>query len=1072
MDIDVDVEQHWSDDERMDEDMEASGPSNPAESEVQMDHSDGLSHGGGDGDDEMMGDAPASGSGAGDIEIDMDAPTPKPAASAPAPQPPTQPVPTLPSGFASAFVPPVSPEKAGHEGSPHTPELEMRAATPGPSGEGAAGVSAGTGVAVATGSGSGGGDAKALAPPATNTGAATSPEMEMRPASPLPPAVPASTVPATANPDVSGVEVGTAPTAGSDETVASGNPLTGEAAAGVAGEAEGSSSDAGAGADYFSSGLPPASADVTDAVEAEEAHPEEMPAQPSPKRSRSRSREPTQAGDAEGSRSEMGDHTDAEYDEEEEYYDGDFFITPASLPPIIIHLPASSRHSPAPAAAGPSSFTTPALGRALFSPIESDPQQLPVWLKGRQLELAEASLIDVWSAIRAECAKEGLIPSAGEGMIITEQDMGLRMSEDDVNLQSITFIELLHLHQGCELPEPVQLHLTWESGRFITRFNAIQSELAAVQSRSTSEEMEEGHGEYARSDAGGEGEEDGEAYEEDYVEEDYEYIGHEDGEAEAEAEDGTAEKAGADRGVSRERASPKRDDHDEKAQYAESQDEAKTTKDLEREHPNWADARVKPTEELYYQGTENKHYLKSGSATPAAAEASVPAPAAAAVAAPVSPTRDEKGEPAGGAEGAEGASLADGEEHAAEYGDDDEGEVQEEEEVEGEGEGEYDDDEREEDDNGEGHEYEDEGGEWAGDADTNDDPDPTAESNTDMTHVEPPRLVAVLPKKDADALLSAPTSAGAASPSASAAPSLALPVDTDPKDEIALKHAALGSVLAQDGLATPLVSPGISAVGSPAPGSAAFTAGPGTVPPPVASGAVTPLLSTEPELDSAAVTLTPSEDDAARALAEDALAFEKPSVIPEEASEEVVDDVPVPGGVPLDEIELKLQEEADAAVLAAGEEPALADVAGVGGGVVPERELGEVGLVGSQDFDELETPAAGDGSALDAETAEYSYEEYDETVGVTADGDGEEEEEYGSTEETLDDDDEGKAFGNAEAVETTTGLGTDTIGGLTSFGDEPTTEAERDVDAVTTVSKRSYDSDGDDGEGSKRARTG
>nr|KIR84630.1 hypothetical protein I308_05218 [Cryptococcus tetragattii IND107] len=167
---------------------------------------------------------------------------------------------------------------------------------------------------------------------------------------------------------------------------------------------------------------------------------------------------------------------DGEYDDEQEYYD-DEPLTPENLPSIILHLP----ERPLPPSVSPA--------RALFDSVESDPGQIPVWLKNRQLELAEASLADVWGAIRAECAKEGLIQSAGDGLVITEKLMDLKMFEDDVNLQSITFLELMNLYHGCDLPEPVQLHLSWESSRFITRFSAIQSELEAAGSRSTSEEL-------------------------------------------------------------------------------------------------------------------------------------------------------------------------------------------------------------------------------------------------------------------------------------------------------------------------------------------------------------------------------------------------------------------------------------------------------------------------------------------------------------------------------------------------------------------------------------------------------
>ncbi|KAK8869744.1 hypothetical protein IAR55_000312 [Kwoniella newhampshirensis] len=171
---------------------------------------------------------------------------------------------------------------------------------------------------------------------------------------------------------------------------------------------------------------------------------------------------------------ELDQHGDVLYDgaEAEDDSEEDYPIDADSLPPIILHLPSS-------------------LGaRTLFAPLESDPGQLPIWLKGRQAELAEASLSDVWSAIRAECAKEGIVKNGG--MIITETQMDLRMNEDDVNLQSITFLELILLYQGCGLPTPVQLHLSWETSRFITRFNAIQEELDAVNiRRSESAELQD-----------------------------------------------------------------------------------------------------------------------------------------------------------------------------------------------------------------------------------------------------------------------------------------------------------------------------------------------------------------------------------------------------------------------------------------------------------------------------------------------------------------------------------------------------------------------------------------------------
>ena len=68
-------------------------------------------------------------------------------------------------------------------------------------------------------------------------------------------------------------------------------------------------------------------------------------------------------------------------------------------------------------------------------------------------------------------------------------------------MQSITFLELLQLHHGCGLPKPVQLHISFETNRFITRFNAISSELkvqserrkiAAVRADDTNEAVEVG----------------------------------------------------------------------------------------------------------------------------------------------------------------------------------------------------------------------------------------------------------------------------------------------------------------------------------------------------------------------------------------------------------------------------------------------------------------------------------------------------------------------------------------------------------------------------------------------------
>lgn len=78
-----------------------------------------------------------------------------------------------------------------------------------------------------------------------------------------------------------------------------------------------------------------------------------------------------------------------------------------SLPSIVINLPALG-------------------ARALFSPSPDD-QDLPVWLPGRVEALGEASLADVWMAIKGELGRERL-GQAGE-MVITEKQMELKMGE-------------------------------------------------------------------------------------------------------------------------------------------------------------------------------------------------------------------------------------------------------------------------------------------------------------------------------------------------------------------------------------------------------------------------------------------------------------------------------------------------------------------------------------------------------------------------------------------------------------------------------------------------------------------
>lgn len=62
--------------------------------------------------------------------------------------------------------------------------------------------------------------------------------------------------------------------------------------------------------------------------------------------------------------------------------------------------------------------------------------------------------------------------------------------QDDLNLQSITLLELAQVHYGCGLPAPIQLYVTFEPNRFITRFNMIQQEVQAQMKAIAEEQVE------------------------------------------------------------------------------------------------------------------------------------------------------------------------------------------------------------------------------------------------------------------------------------------------------------------------------------------------------------------------------------------------------------------------------------------------------------------------------------------------------------------------------------------------------------------------------------------------------
>lgn len=153
---------------------------------------------------------------------------------------------------------------------------------------------------------------------------------------------------------------------------------------------------------------------------------------------------------------EHGEEQDVDDEEEEgeERYD---LLTPETLPPIILNLPNARI--------------------ALFNAIPTEPE-LPLWFSDRIGELCEDTLDRVWCAIRFEVDCMGR-PNEDDEMVVTEKLMDLKMGDSDVNLEDVTFLELVQMYHDCELPHPMELHLEFQPHRFITRFNAIQKELEA-----------------------------------------------------------------------------------------------------------------------------------------------------------------------------------------------------------------------------------------------------------------------------------------------------------------------------------------------------------------------------------------------------------------------------------------------------------------------------------------------------------------------------------------------------------------------------------------------------------------
>lgn len=49
--------------------------------------------------------------------------------------------------------------------------------------------------------------------------------------------------------------------------------------------------------------------------------------------------------------------------------------------------------------------------------------------------------------------------------------------QHDLNLRNITFLDIIRLHDACDLVPPVQLYITFDANSFITRYTAITKAL-------------------------------------------------------------------------------------------------------------------------------------------------------------------------------------------------------------------------------------------------------------------------------------------------------------------------------------------------------------------------------------------------------------------------------------------------------------------------------------------------------------------------------------------------------------------------------------------------------------------
>lgn len=151
----------------------------------------------------------------------------------------------------------------------------------------------------------------------------------------------------------------------------------------------------------------------------------------------------------------------------------------------------------------PITLTTPS-GK-LYALFQNDPEgdeELPVLCADKEDEFMNLSLLDLLYELRLELEKWG--EELDGEMVIVEKLMNLSMGEvsipgalmeltkqDDVNLQHITLVDLLTVHEGCGLPIPVAMFVDVHPHRFITRFEAIKREIQKAAEEHAGENADE-----------------------------------------------------------------------------------------------------------------------------------------------------------------------------------------------------------------------------------------------------------------------------------------------------------------------------------------------------------------------------------------------------------------------------------------------------------------------------------------------------------------------------------------------------------------------------------------------------